>query len=90
MGKQIERNLNLCYKMHEKLQKLFRDVLKEEDLTLTDELNEKDLASWNSLNNVLLINKIEESFKVKFELSEILKISNVADIKTLIDKKMNG
>ena len=76
--------------MNEKLQIIFRKVLNEKDLVIYEELSEKDLASWNSLNNVLLINQIEESFNVKFDLSEILKIKNVGDIKSLIEKKMSA
>ncbi|NND77514.1 MAG: acyl carrier protein [Flavobacteriales bacterium] len=76
--------------MQEKLQELFREVLNEKELILTNELSEKDVASWNSLNNVVLISKIESSFDVKFELADILKIKNVGDIKTLIEKSKKG
>jgi len=37
----------------------------------------------------LLINKIEETFSVKFDLSEILKIKNVGDIKSLLNAKLS-
>ena len=76
--------------MNDKLQSIFRKILKEDELILTDELSERDLASWNSLNNILLINKIEESFEVKFDLSEILKIKNVGDIKDLLKRKLSN
>ena len=76
--------------MNEQLQNIFREILKEPELVLKDDLSEKDVPSWNSLNNVLLINKIEESFDVKFDLSEILKIKNVGDIKLLLESKLAG
>ncbi len=75
--------------MSEKLQNIFREVLNEPNLEIHDSLSEKDVASWNSLNNVLLINKIEETFSVKFDLSEILKIKNVGDIKSLLNAKLS-
>lgn len=75
--------------MKEDLQNIFREVLNEPELMIHDDLSEKDVSSWNSLNNVLLINKIEEFYKVKFELSEILKIKTVLDIKNLIKNKQS-
>ena len=75
--------------MNDKLQEIFREVMREADLIINDEMSEKDVASWNSLNNVLLINQIEESFSIKFDLSEILKIKNIGDIKSSIEKKLS-
>lgn len=74
--------------MNEKLELIFREVLNEPELELSDTLNEKDVASWNSFNNVLLINNIEKAFSVKFSLTEILKLKNVGDIKNLLASKL--
>ncbi|MPR11731.1 acyl carrier protein [Microvirga tunisiensis] len=73
--------------LHESLEKIFRDVFNDESLTLEDEMSADDREDWDSVAHLNLIFAIEEAFDVSFSGSEINKLRNVGDLKTLIRTK---
>ena len=72
----------------EKLGKIYKEIFKEEiNLSLTTSPN--DIGSWDSLNHVILIKKIEEEFKVEFDLFEVIELKNTGDIINAIQKRLS-
>ena len=49
--------------LHE-LDTIFRDILKNENITLTPETTAKDVDGWDSLTNMRLITAIEKHYNV--------------------------
>ena len=41
----------------------------------------ENIESWDSFNGLVLVDELETHFKVKFTISEITDVKNVADIK---------
>lgn len=72
-----------------KLTVIFRKVLSNESLILTDELNANDVANWDSLSHMLLISEIEEIFNIKFKLKELNKMRNIGDMTNTILLKLS-
>ena len=47
----------------------------------------QDVGSWDSLSHMLMIEKVENTFGVKFKLREINKLKNVGVLIDLIENK---
>lgn len=63
-----------------KLTAIFRDVFEDENIVLTNSTTPDDIENWDSLSNIMLINEIEEAFKCKFSMKDLLKMKNAGDI----------
>ena len=48
---------------------------------ISDESSPENIESWDSFNGLVLVDELETHFKVKFTISEITDLKNVADIK---------
>ena len=69
------------------LDTIFRDILKNDNITLNRETTAKDVDGWDSLTNMRLITAIEKHYDIRFGLSEILKFKNVGDLCASIQAK---
>lgn len=72
----------------EALNGIFRHVLKNESLNLTETTTAHDVDGWDSLTNMLLISEVEKAFGVRFNFREIVKMKNVGDLCSAIANKM--
>lgn len=70
-----------------RLTTIFRTILRQPSLVLSDELTARDVAGWDSLNHINLIIQIEQEFRIRFSNSEVTSLKNVGDLKRLIDLK---
>ena len=70
------------------LEEIFRSVLNNNTLLLDIDSSPNDIEEWDSLNQLNLIKAIEERFKIKFNLAEILEFEQVNDIMTAILAKL--
>lgn len=61
-------------------QDIFRDVLDDEKLVLTDETTADDVEGWDSLSHIQLIVSIEKKFQIKFTSKEILSWKNIGEM----------
>ena len=73
----------------EKLSPVFRKILNNESLILTNELTANDVDNWDSLSHMLLIDEIENAFSVKFKLRELNKMKNVGALIDILLLKLN-
>ena len=48
---------------------------------VNDESSPENIESWDSFNGLVLVDELENHFKIKFTISEITDVKNVADIK---------
>lgn len=71
-----------------KIEQVFSEILKV-DPPLEDALSSGDIRAWDSLNHIVLINKIEESFGISFELDEMLTMQSFGEICNAVEKKVN-
>ena len=72
----------------EALNGIFRHVLKNESLNLTETTTAHDVDGWDSLTNMLLISEVEKAFGVRFNFRAIVKMKNVGDLCAAIANKM--
>ncbi len=74
----------------EKTLSVFQSVFGEA-ANLNGQTTADDIAKWDSLNHIILIQELEKMFDMKFDLFEIIEIRDVAGIINYIfSKKGNG
>ena len=60
------------------------------DSKLTDEMGPDDIEAWDSLGHINIISALEEEYDVEITPEEIVSISNIGDIKRLIERKLSA
>lgn len=63
-----------------KVQEIFRDVLDNEDIVLTNETTADDIEEYDSLSHIQLIVAIEKKFNIKFSAIDIIAWDNVGEL----------
>ena len=64
----------------DRVQEVFRDVLDDEEIVLTDQTTADDIDDWDSLSHIQLVVAVEKAFHVKFSSKEILSWKNVGEL----------
>jgi acyl carrier protein len=73
----------------EKVSQLFREVLDNGQILLTDSTTAADVAEWDSLNHIQLVVAVERAFRVRFASGEIQRWKNVGEMIDSIQAKLN-
>lgn len=71
----------------DQMQEIFRDVLDNEAICLTDQTTAMDIEEWDSLSHIQLVVALEKHFKIKFTSREILSWKNVGELTDTIHGK---
>jgi acyl carrier protein len=66
---------------------VFREVLRNDELELSEDLTLEDVREWDSVAHVNLIAEIEERFGVKFSVPEIMEMNSVGTIREALARK---
>ncbi len=67
--------------MSERLYNIISKVFSVPISQINDDSSPETVENWDSFNGLVLVDKLESEFKVKFTLEEIQDVKNVADIK---------
>ena len=71
----------------ETLQEIFRTVFEDAELQINEEMTANDVSNWTSLTHLIMIEKVENMFKIKLTLKELIKLKKVGDLMDLIQQK---
>ena len=63
----------------EVIQSIFRDVFQDDNLIIHFASNANSIIGWDSITNILLIDKIEEYFRIEFPIDVIYESENIED-----------
>ncbi|MDR3218568.1 MAG: acyl carrier protein [Dysgonamonadaceae bacterium] len=69
------------------LQAIFREVLDDENIVLSEETVSNDIEGWDSLTHIQIIVAIEQYFKIKFTSKEILSWKNIDEMLNSVYEK---
>ena len=71
-----------------RVREIFRTVLQNESVVLTDETTAEDVPGWDSLTHVVIISEIEKHFGVRFSIREMLSWKTVGKMVDCVAKKI--
>ncbi len=74
-------------RIFDSLTPIFREVLDNPSLVLTEELSASDVANWDSLNHITLIVEIEALTGLTLSTDELVNLQNVGDFVRLLSGK---
>ena len=69
-----------------KLSQIIAQVLEIDEKKVNDRTSPENTSTWDSYNALLLVSELEDNYKVKFTLEEIVSVKSVKDIKTALKK----
>ena len=70
--------------LHERLEEVFRDVLGDDEIVITDETTAADIPGWDSVAHINLMCSIEEVFGVQFSGNQLAEFQNVGELKQFL------
>ena len=70
------------------VQDIFRDILDDENIILSDASTAEDIEDWDSLTHIQLIKAIEKNFSIRFTSREILSWNNGGEMLDCIKSKL--
>lgn len=71
----------------ERLNKVFRDVFDDDDITVTETTTSADIDDWDSLEHINLVAAVEQEFGMKFNMGQVVTMKNVGEMVDIILQK---
>jgi acyl carrier protein len=71
----------------EQLQPIFEAALEAPGIKLTLESSAKNIANWDSIAHIEIVEMVEIRFKIRFALGELQNLKNVGDLVELVIRK---
>ena len=68
----------------DRLNDVFRDVFDDDSLTVTAATTAADIEDWDSLSHITLVSAVEDEFRMKFSMKEVVEMKNVGEMVTII------
>lgn len=68
----------------ERLNRVFRDVFDDEEITVTDETVADDIEDWDSFEHINLVVAVEEEFSFKIPMGKVVTMKNVGEMVDII------
>lgn len=70
--------------IYERLNKVFREVFDDEEITVTAETVADDIEDWDSMMHITLVGAVEDEFGVRFKMGEVSGMKNVGEMAQII------
>ena len=74
----------------DRLKRLVLEVLTLDDFPMTDVTIASQVPGWDSLSHVRILAAIEKEYGIRFRALEVVRLRNVGELQTLVDKKTTG
>lgn len=69
-----------------KIKKVLSNILGIEENEINDESSPDTIENWDSFNGLMLVSELENEFKIRFDMDEIIKVRTVGEIKKALIK----
>jgi acyl carrier protein len=73
--------------LHQRLERVFREVFNDETLVLTDATTAADVPGWDSLEHINLMFSLEEAFAMHFVGNELAELENIGALKRMLEQR---
>lgn len=81
---------NNTQNIREELKKLINEVMNLDIDKIDNNKNLSEIDAWDSFNNLMLISKAEDYFKIKFGLADIEDVNTINKIIDIVKKKVTA
>ena len=71
----------------DRLNAIFQDVFDDDTLTVTRNTTAKDVEDWDSLSHITLIGAVEDEFRMKFSMKEVVEMKNVGEMAAIVEAR---
>lgn len=75
--------------LYTELNLIFRRVLENETIALTESTTADEVDGWDSLNHIFIVVELEKRFGVKFHAAEMEELKNVGELTALLRRKLS-
>jgi acyl carrier protein len=75
---------------HARLEEIFRSVLGDGSIALTDDTRAAELPGWDSLAHINAMFAVENEFGVEFPGDEFARLETIGDLKAALAEKGAG
>lgn len=70
-----------------KVQDIFRDVIEDDEIVLSNDTTSEDIEGYDSLAHIQIVKAIEDMFSIKFKAVEMIGWSNIGEMVECISCK---
>ena len=70
--------------IYERLNDIFRDVFDDDSICVSPATTAADIEDWDSLSHITLMAAVEDEFRMKFSMKEVVEMKNVGEMVTII------
>ena len=70
--------------IYERLNDIFRDVFDDDSLSVSPATTAADIEDWDSLSHITLMAAVEDEFRMKFSMKEVVEMKNVGEMVSII------
>ena len=70
--------------IYERLNDIFQDVFDDDSISVTANTTAADIEDWDSLSHITLMAAVEDEFRMKFSMKEVVEMKNVGEMVTII------
>ncbi len=68
----------------DRLNDIFRDVFDDDSLTVNAQTTAADIEEWDSLSHITLVGAVEDEFRMKFSMKEVVEMKNVGEMAQIV------
>jgi acyl carrier protein len=80
--------MNLDKTTEEKVIKTINEVMSLDVTKLDKKKKLSEISEWDSFNNLMLVSRFQDDYNIEFTAAEIEDAQTIADIFTLLEKKL--
>ena len=70
--------------IYDRLNEVFQDVFDDDSLTVSPNTTAADIEDWDSLSHITLMAAVEDEFRMKFSMKEVVEMKNVGEMVSII------
>ena len=68
----------------DRLNEVFQDVFDDDSITVNERTTAKDIEDWDSLSHITLVSAVEDEFRMKFSMKEVVEMKNVGEMAAIV------
>lgn len=68
----------------DRLNEVFQDVFDDDSITVNEHTTAADIEDWDSLSHITLISSVEDEFRMKFSMKEVVEMKNVGEMAAIV------